>query len=397
MHHGIKKLLLLGAGHAHVQVLAQLARQRPADLDVTVLTPYPYQTCSAMLPGLVAGRYSEADCQIPLEPLMRAAGAKWLQGRCTGLDAAAQTVMAASTGKNKALPPELRYDLLSIDTGAVIDRSRLEAEMPGASERALIVRPIEVFAGLWPRVLDMARGKPLSIAVIGAGATGVELLFAAEQRLREAGFQATQFTLLTGDADIAAHYPAGVRRRVLRRLKQRGITVLRETCTGIGPQGLQLGSGATLLCDVPLLAIGAHAPAWLQGSGLALSDTGQVLVNAFQQSPSHANVFAAGDVCTRADRPHAQSGVYAVRAGPPLTANLLAAHEGQSLKAHHPPANTLNLISCGAGHAIATWGPLHAEGAWAWRWKDRIDRAFMARYTPPATAPRADHAQPQPR
>ncbi|MDP2022946.1 MAG: hypothetical protein Q8L16_18870, partial [Hydrogenophaga sp.] len=140
-----------------------------------------------------------------------------------------------------------------------------------------------------------------------------------------------------------------------------------------------------------------HAPAWLQGSGLALSDTGQVLVNAFQQSPSHANVFAAGDVCARADRPHAQSGVYAVRAGPPLAANLLAAHEGQSLKAHHPPANTLNLLSCGAGHAIATWGPLHAEGAWAWRWKDRIDRAFMARYTPPPTAPRADHAQPQAR
>ena len=133
MHHGIKKLLLLGAGHAHVQVLAQLARQRPADLDVTVLAPYPYQTYSAMVPGLVAGRYSEADCQIPLDPLIRAAGAKWLQGRCTGLDAAAQTVMAASTGKNKALPPELRYDLLSIDTGAVIDRQRLEADMPGAA------------------------------------------------------------------------------------------------------------------------------------------------------------------------------------------------------------------------------------------------------------------------
>jgi NADH dehydrogenase FAD-containing subunit len=75
------------------------------------------------------------------------------------------------------------------------------------------------------------------------------------------------------------------------------------------------------------------------------------------------------------------SGVYAVRAGPPLAVNLLAAHRGQPLKPHHPPVNTLNLLSCGAGHAIASWGPLHAEGAWAWRWKDRIDRAFMAKYT----------------
>jgi len=82
--------------------------------------------------------------------------------------------------------------------------------------------------------------------------------------------------------------------------------------------------------------------------------------------------------------PHPKSGVYAVRAGPALTHNLLAAHQGQPLKPHHPPKNTLNLLSCGAGHAIASWGPLHVEGGWAWRWKDRIDRAFMAKYTLPA-------------
>jgi NADH dehydrogenase FAD-containing subunit len=136
---------------------------------------------------------------------------------------------------------------------------------------------------------------------------------------------------------------------------------------------------------VPILAVGTHAPVWLQGSGLALSDSGHVLVNAFQQSTSHPHVFAAGDVATRADAPHPKSGVYAVRAGPPLTHNLLAAHHGQPLKAWHPPARTLNLLSCGAGHAIASWGPLHAEGRWVWRWKDRIDRAFMAKYTLPAT------------
>jgi NADH dehydrogenase FAD-containing subunit len=122
----------------------------------------------------------------------------------------------------------------------------------------------------------------------------------------------------------------------------------------------------------------------LQGSGLALSAAGHVLVNAFQQSTSHANVFAAGDVATRADSEHPKSGVYAVRAGPPLARNLLAAHETQALKAHHPPKHTLNLLSCGAGHAIATYGPLHLEGAWVWRWKDRIDRAFVAKYTLPA-------------
>lgn len=384
MSSGIQKLLLLGAGHAHVQVLAQLAQNRPADLDVTVLTPYPFQTYSGMVPGLVGGRYTSKECQIPLEPLFKAAGARWVQGRVTALDAAAQTVQVAPAGGNRSAPEQLHYTRLSIDTGAIIDRHKLEADMPGAAARALIVRPIESFAALWPQVLDLAHKQPVSLAVIGAGAAGLELVFAAEQRLRGACPGGASFTLITGGDEPAAHYPEGVRRRVLRRLKARGITVLREACTGVDKGVVHLGNGASLACDVPVLAIGTHAPVWLQGSGLALSASGHVLVNAFQQSTSHPNVFAAGDVASRADAPHPKSGVYAVRAGPVLTRNLMAAHHGQPLKAWRPPQRTLNLLSCGAGHAIASWGPLHAEGAWVWRWKDRIDRAFMAKYTLPA-------------
>lgn len=388
MHHGIKKLLLLGAGHAHVQVLARLAQSRPADLDVTVLTPYPHLTYSGMVPGLVAGHYSERDCQIPLEPLIKAAGAKWVRARCTGLDAGERRVRlspaAPSRSQDDILPPDLRYHFLSIDTGAVIDRSRLDADMPGAAAHALVVRPIEVFASLWPRVLEQAQTRPLSVAVIGSGAAGIELMFAAEQGLRTQGANGTRFTLITGGGDPLASYPAGLSARALKRLKRLNITLLRDSCVGMNKGVVQLRSGSVLSCDVPILAIGTHAPPWLQGSGLALSESGHVQVNAFQQSTSHPDVFAAGDVATRLDAPHPKSGVYAVRAGPPLAENLLAANAGQPLKPHRPPQHTLNLLSCGAGHAIASWGPLHAEGAWAWRWKDRIDRAFMAKHTPPA-------------
>jgi pyridine nucleotide-disulfide oxidoreductase family protein len=388
MHHGIKKLLLLGAGHAHVHVLTRLAQNRPADLDITVITPYPYQTYSGMTPGLVAGHYSEQDCQIPLEPLIRAAGAKWVRARCTGIDASERRVRlspaAQSRSQDDILPPDLPYHLLSITTGAVIDRVRLESDMPGTAANALIVRPIEVFASLWPRVLEQAQTRPLSVAVIGSGAAGVELLFAAEQRLRTQGMAGTRFTLITGGGDPLASYPAGLRARVLRRLKRLNITLLRDSCVGMDKGIVRLGGGSELACDVPILAIGTHAPPWLQGSGLALSEAGHVLVNQFQQSTSHPEVFAAGDVSTRLDAPHPKSGVYAVRAGPPLAENLLAANAGEPLKPHHPPKNTLNLLSCGAGHAIASYGPLHAEGAWAWRWKDRIDRAFMAKYTLPS-------------
>ena len=84
------------------------------------------------------------------------------------------------------------------------------------------------------------------------------------------------------------------------------------------------------------LLVGTQAPAWLASSGLALDTKGFVRVNAFQQSTSHAAVFAAGDVASREDAPHARSGVYAVRAGPPLLANLLSVLNGQPLILYVP-------------------------------------------------------------
>ena len=378
MHSGIRRLLLLGAGHAHLHVLARLAEYHPADLQVTLITPFDTQTYSGMVPGLVAGHYSKAEVQIPLAPLLQAGHVRWLAGRCTGIDAAASRVTWQAEGD--AVAQTFNYDLLSIDTGAVLRPERMDAEMPGARRHALALRPIETFAALWPDVVALSRERALSLAVIGAGAAGIETVFAAAACLRREGVPGATFTLITGGPEVGSGYGIGVRERVLRRLRREGIQVLREPCVGIDAQGVRLGNGALLCCDVPLLAIGTHAPAWLEGSGLGLCGQGHVLVNRYQQSVSHPNVFAAGDVATRDDAPHARSGVYAVRAGPPLAHNLFATLEQQPLKAHRVPQRTLNLLSCGPGHAIASWGPLHAEGAWVWRWKDRIDQRFVRSY-----------------
>ena len=174
-----------------------------------------------------------------------------------------------------------------------------------------------------------------------------------------------------------------MQRRVVQALRRLQITVLPDVCVGMSAGEVRLAGGARLACDAPLLAVGAQAPDWLGGSGLALDAAGFVAVNRFQQSTSHAHVFAAGDVASRVDAPHPRSGVYAVRAGPPLLTNLRAALQGQPLQPYQPAARTLNLISCGERHAIAAWGRLHVEGRWVWHLKDRIDRGFVARYTAP--------------
>ena len=54
--HGIKHLVLVGLGRAHIQVLRGLADSRPADLHLTVIAPRPQALMSPMVPGFVAGR-----------------------------------------------------------------------------------------------------------------------------------------------------------------------------------------------------------------------------------------------------------------------------------------------------------------------------------------------------
>ena len=112
----------------------------------------------------------------------------------------------------------------------------------------------------------------------------------------------------------------------------------------------------------------------------ALNDAGFVRVGATLQSVSHPNVLAAGDIIARDDVSHPRSGVYAVRAGPVLAANLRALVGGGTLVPYPPQQRSLNLLALGDGRAIASWGGWSMQGRLMGAWKDRIDRAFIARF-----------------
>jgi NADH dehydrogenase FAD-containing subunit len=187
--------------------------------------------------------------------------------------------------------------------------------------------------------------------------------------------------LVTGGDEPLAGYAPGVMAKGAAALQRHRIAILREQAVEVQARHLVLRNGARLSCDAAVLATGAEAPAWLRGSGLALDERGFVCTGPTLQSTSHAEVFAVGDVAARVDVAHPRSGVYAVRAGPPLVLNLRHLAAGAPLQPHRPQQRTLNLISCGERRAIVSWGRFNAQGRWAWWWKDRIDRSFVARYS----------------
>jgi len=347
-----KHLVLVGAGHAHVQVLARLAQQVSPDLQLTLITHHPRHLCDGMLSGFAAGHYALDDCAIALEPLVQKSGARWLTARATGLDASARTVSLEDGN-------EVSYDWLSVNTGAVQDRAQIELTLPGAREHALFVRPLDSFGALWPRVMALAQARPLRVAVMGNGADGIELAMAIRHRLNNSAV-----TLITGGAAVAAGYPPAVQQRVMAALKARHITVLTDVAAGIQAEEIQLGCGARLACDVPVIAGETQAPSWLVHSDLALDEHGFIAVDACQRSTSHANVFAEGGAST----------------GSPLSTALAAAVSGFEPAPRQPAGHTLTLLSYGNRHALASWGNFCAEGHWVWLWKTWMDRRFVKRH-----------------
>jgi NADH dehydrogenase FAD-containing subunit len=363
--HGTRQIVLVGAGHAHLHVLAQLAAQPLPGTVVTLIAPHSHQMVASMVPGFMVGHYAPTDFTISLQPLVQRGGIRWITQSVTALDATSQTLQL-DDGSG------LHFDWLSVNIAPTQDRTRAEQTIPGAKEHALFLRPLEAFVALWPRVTELGDSKALRVAVIGAGAGGVEIAFAVRQRLPQAAV-----TLLCGEAPAAARWSPAVQQRVVALLKRRNITVLKDMAVGIKSGFVQLGCGADLACDVPLLATGSAPPPWLADSGLALDEQGFIAVDATQRSTSHSQVFAAGDISSRRDLTPERCGWRDNLVGPTLARNLAAAVEGRALKAHPPQATTLNLLACGAHYAIGSWGRYNFEGRWVGWLKERQDRKLL--------------------
>ncbi|MDE2359260.1 MAG: FAD-dependent oxidoreductase, partial [Betaproteobacteria bacterium] len=170
-----RDIVLIGGGHSHVGVLRMFAMRPLAGVRLTVIctdTDTPY---SGMLPGYIAGHYDFDEVHIDLRRLAEATGARYYRDEVIGIDRAARKVLCRTR-------PAVAYDALSINIGSTPQLSSVE----GAADYAVAVKPIRRFNERWLALLARVRehAGPTTIAVIGAGAGGVELTLAMQYRLR---------------------------------------------------------------------------------------------------------------------------------------------------------------------------------------------------------------------
>jgi selenide,water dikinase len=377
-HPIIKDVVLVGAGHAHVTVLRKFGMKPIPGVRFTLITREVHTPYSGMLPGFIAGNYSFDEAHIDTGPLARLAQARLFQDEVTGIDTVNRFVICKSR-------PPVAYDLLSLNPGSTPNTS----SVPGASEFAIPVKPIDGFIARFDSLVTraIARKGRLRVALVGAGAGGVELLLSVERRLRReianAGFDTAglSLVLISEGPHILPNYPERFRHHFESIFAARGISIVTDArVVRVEAGKLLLDGRAGVDADEILWTTQAAPAGWLQTCGLPLEERGFLKVGRDLQVENRAGVFAAGDTISFAGRSLPKSGVYAVRAGPVLAANIRNALTGRKLRPFRPQRHALYLVSDGERSAVGTRNGLVVAGSWVWRWKDRIDRRFMERF-----------------
>ena len=369
-------LVLVGGGHAHVQVLRRLAMRPIPGVRLTLVVDVPEAVYSGMVPGCVAGDRSAAEASIDVVPLARRAGARVVLAPALRVDAQARRIEIEGR-------PALPYDVASLDVGSTVRG----LELPGVREHAVATRPIGEFVRqLDARLRGAALARhvgPLRVAIVGAGVAGVELAFCLEARLRAGGVRA-EIRLLGDSAEPAPGQPARLVLRLHREAARRGIELeLAARVVGVEKDRVRLaGDQDGRPADLVVWATGGAPTGLLVASDLPRDERGFARVRATLEVAGCEGLFAAGDCAALEHQPWVpRAGVYAVREGPILAANLRARLEGGRLRRYRPQRDFLALLNLGDRRALGAKRGIVFAGGWVWRWKDRIDRRFVERFS----------------
>ena len=145
----MKRIVLVGAGHAHLAALRSFVQQPLYGARVVLVTPNARQIYSGMLPGLIAGHYALDQVQVDVAELCRRSFAEYIEGTVVALDPE-QRMAQLADGRT------VEYDVLSINA------ARFAIPRPGRG-KALPVKPFE---------LHRQHHGAVDRVAVGAGAAG---------------------------------------------------------------------------------------------------------------------------------------------------------------------------------------------------------------------------------
>jgi len=239
----------------------------------------------------------------------------WL-GRMDGLDRAHKLVHIAptldETGKEVIPRRSIAYDTLILSLGSTTN----DFGTPGAAEHAISLDTPQQAALFHTRLLNAClrantQTEPLQpgqlhIAIIGAGATGVELAAELHNTIREfVSFgldrivpeRDIKITVVEAAPKILPALPERLSKEVLKLLGKLQVDVLTgERVTEVSPLGVKTATGREIPAELTVWAAGIKAPDFLHElDGLETNRINQLVVTETLQTTRDPDIFALGD------------------------------------------------------------------------------------------------------
>ncbi len=314
----LHKIVIVGGGAGGLELATQLGRTlgRRRQALITLVDRSRTHLWKPLLHQVAAGSMDLNDHELDYLYQARWHHFQFRLGRMDGLDRTTREIHLAPTldeaGREVLPAHRIAYDTLVLAVGSTTN----DFGTPGAAEHAISLDNPQQAALFHSRLLNAClranaqQGQlepgQLHIAIIGAGATGVELAAELHNTIREfLSFgldrinpeQDIQITIVEAAPKILPALSERLSTAVLGLLKKLRVEVLTgERVTEVSSSGVKTETGREIPAELVVWAAGIKAPDFLQDiGGLETNRINQLVVAQTLQTTRDPSIFAFGD------------------------------------------------------------------------------------------------------
>ena len=333
----MQRIVIVGGGAGGLELATQLGRKlgRKKKAEVVLIDANPTHLWKPLLHEVATGALDSGIDELNYRAHGNKHGFGFQMGRMSGLDRSNKNIilqpMLDDNGEEVLPERTVSYDTLVLAIGSVTN----DFGTKGAAEHCIFLdsrnqaeRFHRVLLNEFLRCSNHDEPKPLEIAIVGAGATGVELSaelyntaeVMAGYGLKNVSPDQLKVRLIEAGERILPALPPRLSSAATRELEALGVEVLTGTMiTEVTDKGFVTKDGELLSAVLRVWAAGVKAPEFMKELGLETNRANQLVVNSSLQT-NDENIFALGDCCSVIDE----------ATGKPVPPRAQAAHQQSS-------------------------------------------------------------------